>query len=232
MTPDLRWAPRRELEWGCYLSSVLCPLSLYQTPDSVLCPSIRLQPWRQQDGWEGLIRKTMKIYLGLSLELRRTEEVGGGIFSTFYRTRVRSLGMLVSNWLTNCCLVNLIDVALACEDAHSKLVEVVTVAHVDAEDHVGNSLLQIWELTFGPKAKLLFRLWAQGWSRFWSWSSGKILKFVQHFAVDVLWRWGSSILVEILKLGLVKIFKLKFCLVEILKLMLGRDSEDVWSRFV
>ena len=40
--------------------------------------------------------------------------------------------------------------ALACEDANSKLVEVVTVAHVDAEDHVGNSLLQIWELTFGP----------------------------------------------------------------------------------
>ena len=47
---------------------------------------------------------------------------------------------------------------LACEDAYSKLVEVVTVAHVDAEDHVGNNLLQIWELAFGPKAKLLFRL--------------------------------------------------------------------------
>ena len=46
---------------------------------------------------------------------------------------------------------------LACEDANSKLVEVVTVAHVDAEDHVGKSLLQIWELTFGPKAKLLLR---------------------------------------------------------------------------
>ena len=45
---------------------------------------------------------------------------------------------------------------LACEDAISKLVEVVTVADVDAEDHVGNSLL-IWEL-----------------------------KFVQHFAADVL----------------------------------------------
>ena len=42
-----------------------------------------------------------------------------------------------------------------CEDANSKLVEVVTVA--DAEDHVGKSLL-IWELTFGHKAKLLFRL--------------------------------------------------------------------------
>ena len=46
---------------------------------------------------------------------------------------------------------------LRCEDANSKLVEVVTVADVDAEDHVGNSLL-IWELTFGRKAKLLFRL--------------------------------------------------------------------------
>ena len=38
-----------------------------------------------------------------------------------------------------------------------KLVEVVTVADVD-KDHVGNSLLQIWELTFGSKAKHLFRL--------------------------------------------------------------------------
>ena len=42
--------------------------------------------------------------------------------------------------LTDCCLVNLIDVTLACEDANSKLVEVVTVANVDSEDHVGNSL--------------------------------------------------------------------------------------------
>ena len=47
---------------------------------------------------------------------------------------------------------------LACEDANSKLVEVVTVADVDTKDHVGNSFLQIWELMFGPKAKLLFRL--------------------------------------------------------------------------
>ena len=43
---------------------------------------------------------------------------------------------------------------LACEDANSNLVEVVTVADVDAEDHVGNSLLQIWELAFGSKTKL------------------------------------------------------------------------------
>ena len=72
------------------------------------------------------------------------------------------MGMLVSDSLTNSltpsCLVNLIDVTLACEDANSKLVEVVTGADVESEDHVGNSLLQILELTFGHKAKLLFRL--------------------------------------------------------------------------
>ena len=43
---------------------------------------------------------------------------------------------------------------LACEDANSKLVEVFTVADVDDEDCVGNSLLQIWELRFGHIAKL------------------------------------------------------------------------------
>ena len=46
---------------------------------------------------------------------------------------------------------------LACADAYSKLVEVVTVADID-EDRVGNSLLQIWEMRFGHKANLLFRL--------------------------------------------------------------------------
>ena len=50
---------------------------------------------------------------------------------------------------------------LACEDANSKLVEVVNVANVDDEDRVGNSLLHTWELRLGNKAKLLFRLSAQ-----------------------------------------------------------------------
>ena len=45
-----------------------------------------------------------------------------------------------------------------CEDASSKLVDVVTVADIDDEDRVGNSLLQIWEVRFGHKAKLLVRL--------------------------------------------------------------------------
>ena len=46
-------------------------------------------------------------------------------------------------------LVNLIEVTLLCEVAYSKLVEVVTVAD---EDRVGNSLLQIWKLSFGHEA--------------------------------------------------------------------------------
>ena len=39
----------------------------------------------------------------------------------------------VTDSLTNCHLVNLIDVTLACEDANSKLVEVITVADVADE---------------------------------------------------------------------------------------------------
>ena len=64
----------------------------------------------------------------------------------------------VPNSLTHSCLVNLIDVTLACEDANSKLVDIVTVPNVDDEDCIGNSLLQIWELRIVHKAKLLFRL--------------------------------------------------------------------------
>ena len=47
---------------------------------------------------------------------------------------------------------------LACGDANSKFVEVVTVANVDDEDRVGNSLLHAWELRLGNKDKILFRL--------------------------------------------------------------------------
>ena len=68
--------------------------------------------------------------------------------------------MLVTNSLTDSALthsrlVNLFDVTLACEDANSKLVDVVTVAD---EDHVDNNLLQISKLNFCPEHKV--------WSRF------------------------------------------------------------------
>ena len=41
---------------------------------------------------------------------------------------------------------------LACEDAYSKLVEVVTVSDNDDENRIGNSLLQIWKRRFGHKS--------------------------------------------------------------------------------
>ena len=43
---------------------------------------------------------------------------------------------------------------LACEDANSKLVDVVTVADVDAEQRVEDSLVQIWKLKFGYKVRM------------------------------------------------------------------------------
>ena len=71
---------------------------------------------------------------------------------------VMLVGDSLTHSLTDSCLVNLIEVTQACEDAYSKLDEVVTDADVSDEDRVGNNLLQIWKLTFGPKATLLFRL--------------------------------------------------------------------------
>ena len=53
-----------------------------------------------------------------------------------------SLTDSITHCLTNSCLVDLIDVTLACEDDNSKLVDVVTVADIGDEDRVGNSLLQ------------------------------------------------------------------------------------------
>ena len=47
---------------------------------------------------------------------------------------------------------------LAYKDANPKLVEVVTVADVDAKKRVDDSLVQIWKLKFGHKVKFLFRL--------------------------------------------------------------------------
>ena len=64
---------------------------------------------------------------------------------TFYRTE-SDHWLCLSQWLTDSHLVNLIDETLACEDAHSELVEVVSVADNDDENQVGNSMLQIWKL--------------------------------------------------------------------------------------
>ena len=45
---------------------------------------------------------------------------------------------------------------LACEDANSKLVDVLTVAD---EERVGNNLFQISKLRFGKKKLSYFEVW-------------------------------------------------------------------------
>ena len=88
-------------------------------------------------------------------ELLFYEILHGWLFSLFIGPESDHIGYAcqsLPNSLTPCCLVNLIDVTLACEDAYSKLVVVVTVADVSDEDCVGNSLLQIWKLRFGHEA--------------------------------------------------------------------------------
>ena len=47
---------------------------------------------------------------------------------------------------------------LACEDANLELVDVITIADVDAEKRVDDSLVHIWKLQFGQQVKILFRL--------------------------------------------------------------------------
>ena len=99
------------------------------------------------------------------------------------------LPLSLTDWLTDSlthsCLVNFIDVALACEDANSKLVDVVIVAD---DDLVGNNLLQIWKLRFGQKAKLLFRIWAQGLIKIlkFNFRQGLQLQLGQFFSAGVL----------------------------------------------
>ena len=114
--------------------------------------------------------------------------------------------MLVSDSLTDslthCRLVNLIDVTLACEDANSKLVEVVTVADVDAYKHVEGSLVQIWKLKFGHNIKFLSRLWAQCLVKILK------LKLRQDFEAEFL---SES-------------------LIEVMKIILGRDSEATFGQ--
>ena len=65
----------------------------------------------------------------------------------------------------------------------------------------GSCWQEIWELTLGPKAKLLFRVWAQGLVKILK------LKFSQDFEA-----------------GVCSVFCF-WCFVEVMKLNLGRDSE-------
>ena len=103
-------------------------------------------------------------------------------------------------------------------------------ADVNAEKLVDESLVQVWKLKFGHKVNFLFRIWAQGLV--------KILKMKLRrdceadvwtvFAADAWLRLWSLILVEILKLGLVKILKFSG---KILKLKFSQYfAADPWLR--
>ena len=106
-------------------------------------------------------------------------------------------------------------------------------------------MLQIWELKFGPKTKLLFRLWAQGLVNILK------LKFRQDFEAGICSAFCRWCFVEVMKLNhgrdaaarfgqdfefwvywrcwcLVEIFN--WCLVEILKMKCDQDLYlNLWN---
>ena len=107
--------------------------------------------------------------------------------------------LLLTDWLTNCCLVNLM------WPWHAKMptqnfLRLLPLHDVDAEKCV-------W-CSFGSWSLVIKIILCSGFehevcSRFWSWSSGEILKlkFGQYFAAVVCLRLWSWILVKILLLG-------------------------------
>ena len=50
--------------------------------------------------------------------------------------------------VTDSCLIDLTDVTLAFENANSKFIDVFTVADVDAEERVDDSLVEILKRTY------------------------------------------------------------------------------------
>ena len=81
----------------------------------------------------------LKIHIRITIFVKNKQVVSVWVQSNlfiFIRPESDHWLCLSLTWLTegltNCCLVNLIVVTLACEDANSKLVEVFTVADLDA----------------------------------------------------------------------------------------------------
>ena len=102
--------------------------------------------------------------------------------------------MLVTNSLTDCRLENLIDVTLAFEYANSKLLDVVSVADVDAMERDDDSLVKILKLRFGRDFE------AEVWWRILKLNFGQVKLKLGHD-----WR-----LIELWGISLVKILRLNF----------------------
>ena len=134
--------------------------------------------------WISQFLKMWKWHLGTMLKKHR--ENSFLVFSCFskihfYRTRVRSLFTLVSNSLTNSCLVNLIDWPWHVKIPTKNLLRLLLLIMLAKVCWFGS-----WRLVMKLNFCSVFE--HKGWSRFRSWSLGEILKleFVQHFAADAL----------------------------------------------
>ena len=130
----------------------------------------------------------------------------------------------------------MIDGTLACEDATQNLLRLWLLLMLMLRKVLMTVCCRFGSWSFGHKIEFLFRLWAQGLvkikaqARFRSWILVSILL--------LMLGWDYEVLVEILKLGLVKIMKFKFSRnaeiwLRFFKLMLGWYSGDeIWSKFV
>ena len=97
------------------------------------------------------------------------------------------LPLSLTDWLTHCCLVNLMwpwRVRMPTQNLLRLLLLLMLMLRIMLATvcyRFGS-----WRLVL--KLNFCSDFEHKGWSRFWSWSSGKILKleFVQHFSADVL----------------------------------------------
>ena len=128
----------------------------------------------------------------------------------------------LTHWLTHSCLVNLIDVTLACEDANSKLVDVVTVADDDRVGRFGN---------WGLVKKLNFCLdWAQGLVKILKLKLRQDLK--QEFGQFFLLIFCRGYEVESWSRFWSKVWSIFWSLSLVERLMFGWEFEvDAWSTF-
>ena len=59
-------------------------------------------------------------------------------------------------YISHCCIVDLTNMTLAFEDANSKLLDVVSVADVEVEEWVDDSLVEILKLKFCQDVEVYF----------------------------------------------------------------------------
>ena len=129
---------------------------------------------------------------------------------------------------THLCFWDLTDVTLAFEDANSKFLKVVSVADLDAEEGVDDSLVEILKLIFGQDFK------AGALSRFRGWSLVETLKLnfdvtcfgERTLPLGLLYPWHGNVFSQYLdsylslKIQVIQIYAFSKC-----------DVRAVWTSF-